>query len=182
MPFFPLSGIEFAPPLILWPHFAHLAKEGEIMDLKKLGRRNVATVTKDSRLEDAARLMRDAHVGDVIVVEQRDGLRIPLGILTDRDIVLATIALGAAPAALEAGDIMSTSLITVNETDNLLNVITLMKEQGIKRIPIVGPENELMGIIALEDIMRLLTEELSALAEVSGRQRTLEMERRRKLA
>jgi CBS domain-containing protein len=151
------------------------------MDLKQIGRKKVVTVTRDASLEQAARLMREAHVGDVVVVEHREGRKIPLGILTDRDIVMATLALGASPSALEAGDIMSAPLVTITENTSLIQVIKIMKEKGVKRVPILS-ENELVGIVALEDLMRLLTSELSALAEVSGRQRTLEQGRRRKLA
>lgn len=152
------------------------------MDLKKIGRMRVVTVTPETSLADAARLMREYHVGDVVVVEQKGGKNVPVGVLTDRDIVLATIAIGAATDALAAGDIMTSDLATVPEDSSLTQVIELMKERGVKRVPLLGEGGELAGIVALEDVTRFLARELSALAEVSQRQKEVETERRRKFA
>lgn len=149
------------------------------MDLKKVGHRKVLTVAKETSLEEAARGMREAHLGDVIVLNDR---KVPIGILTDRDIVMATIALGVDASALLVEDIMTAGLVTVKESDSLAQVIRLMKENGVKRVPIVGDEFQLLGVIALEDVLSLLAAELSALAEVSGRQRQFEVHRRRKIA
>ena len=152
------------------------------MDLRKIGKLKVITVLAESGLEDAARLMRENHVGDVVVVENRNGKHVAVGMLTDRDIVLATIALGAPVNALVVGDIMSTDLVTVNAESSLSRVIELMKERGVKRIPLTGEGKEVLGIIALEDVTRFLAHELSALAEVSLRQKEVETLRRRKFA
>ncbi len=152
------------------------------MDLKKIGRRNVVSISKESSVEAAAKVMRENHVGDVVVVDYELGREIPLGILTDRDIVVATVALGASTSALAVEDIMTTGLVTVNENDSVTHVIQTMRERGVKRLPIVGPEQELVGIVAVGDIIALLTAELSALVEVSQQQRKFEMQRRRRIA
>ncbi len=152
------------------------------MDLKKLGSKRVVTVTADTSLEDAARLMRENHVGDVVIVESKGSKKIPIGILTDRDIVMATIALGAPAAPLATGDIMTSDLVTIKEDESLNHLIDLMKEKGVKRVPIVGKDCDLLGIIALEDVMALLTKELAALAEVGKRQKEVEFQRRQKFA
>jgi CBS domain-containing protein len=159
-----------------------LLAKGEDMDLKKLGSKRVVTVTADTSLEDAARLMRENHVGDVVIVESKGSKKIPIGILTDRDIVMATIALGAPAAPLATGDIMTSDLVTIKEDESLNHLIDLMKEKGVKRVPIVGKDCDLLGIIALEDVMALLTKELAALAEVGKRQKEVEFQRRQKFA
>ncbi len=152
------------------------------MNLKNLGQKYVVTVTTETSLEDTARLMRENHVGDVVVVEKKGDRKLPVGILTDRDIVMATIALGAPVTPLAAGDIMTTDIVTVGENESLNNLIDLMKERGVKRVPIVNSERGLVGIIALEDVMALLSRELAALAEVGRRQKEVELQRRRKFA
>lgn len=152
------------------------------MDLKKIGNQRVVTVLADTPLEDAARLMRENHVGDVVVVKSKNGKAVPIGILTDRDIVMATIALGAPVSPLTAGDLMTTELVTIQEGQSLIQLIDLMKKRGVKRVPLVGKDHELVGIIALEDVMNLLAGELSALAEVANRQKQMELHRRQKLA
>ena len=152
------------------------------MNLKNLGQKYVVTVTPETNLEDASRLMRENHVGDVVVVEVKAGRKVPVGILTDRDIVLATIAVGAPAKPFVAGDIMTKNIVTVKEDESLNNLIDLMKEKGVKRVPIVNRERGLIGIIALEDIIGLLSRELNALAEVVKRQKEIELQRRPKLA
>jgi CBS domain-containing protein len=152
------------------------------MDLKKIGNRRVISVLAETSLEDASRLMRENHVGDVVVIEPRGDRRVPIGMLTDRDIVLATIAIGAPVAALAAGDIMSSEVVMMPEDGSLSSAITLMKERGVRRIPLVGEGKDLRGILALEDVMSFLARELTALAEVSAREKEIETQRRRKLA
>jgi CBS domain-containing protein len=150
------------------------------MNLKTLGQKYVVTVTTETSLEDTARLMRENHVGDVVVVELKGDRKLPVGILTDRDIVMATIALGAPVKPLAAGDIMTTNIVTVKENESLNNLIDLMKEKGVKRVPIVNQERGIVGIIALDDVMALLSRELAALAEVGKRQKEVELQRRQK--
>jgi CBS domain-containing protein len=152
------------------------------MELLKIGRSQVVSVKPEATLEETARVMREHHVGDVVVAEERGNQRFPVGIMTDRDIVMATLALGAPTAPMLAEDLMTTDLVTVGEQESLVRVIELMKENGVKRVPILGKEKELVGIIALEDIMRLLSQEIAALTEVGRRQKEIEFDRRRKLA
>lgn len=152
------------------------------MDLRKIGKRRVATVLPEMTVRDAARVMREAHLGDVIVVEQRDQKVFPVGILTDRDIVMSTTALGVSPVDFLVGDVMTRNLVTAGSHEPLNRVIDLMKEHGVKRIPIVSPDGELDGIVSIEDVMRLLSEEMCALSQVYERQRANEAERRRKVS
>jgi CBS domain-containing protein len=152
------------------------------MGLVDIGRRKVVTAERETSLNDAARIMREAHVGDVVVVDQQGAHPAPVGILTDRDIVMATVAIGATPGAFNVDDVMTSSLVTVSEEDSVAKVILLMKEHGVRRIPILGAKAELAGIISIEDVISHLAEELSSLAEVSSRQYQMEIQRRRKIA
>lgn len=152
------------------------------MNLKSIGTSRVITVGRETSLNDAARLMRDHHVGDVVVVENREGRPCPVGILTDRDLVMATTALGAPTEPMAAGDVMTSEVVTAAEDAGLSHVIRLMKTHGVKRIPLVGLYGELVGLVALEDVMSFLVTELASLAAVGKEQELVEWERRRRLA
>ena len=105
--------------------------------------------------------MRDHHVGDVIVVEHKENGRIPVGILTDRDILIGLLAEGIDLNAVTAGDVMSSELITVEEYDDILVTIELMQDKGVRRIPVVNREGGLEGILAVDDMIELFAEELA---------------------
>jgi len=148
------------------------------MQLKEMGANQVITVAMETTLEEAARVMRDEHVGDVVVVSDHK----PRGILTDRDIVMTTIALGAPANPLTAGDLMSADLVTILETESVSTLVSLMKRNGVRRVPLVKETGELVGIVSVEDVMSYLARELTALSEISIRQREKERHRRRNVA
>lgn len=152
------------------------------MILKNVGHREVVTAFEEDSLHFAAKKMREGHVGDVVVVKRKGGKLVPVGMLTDRDIVVATVALKAPLAKLAVGDVMSASLISARECDGLGQVLGLMKQNGIRRVPLVGKNGELKGIVVIEDILRFLAMELSSATEVFSRQRKLEVKRRLSLA
>jgi CBS domain-containing protein len=104
--------------------------------------------------------MREHHVGDVVVVEERHGRRFPVGILSDRDIVVEVLAEDLAPEAVDIGDLMSADLLTAREGDALLDAIKRMKERGVRRLPVVDEAGALVGILALEDLIELIGEQL----------------------
>lgn len=115
----------------------------------------------DASLSDVAALMRKHHVGDVIVVQQTDAQRVPIGIVTDRDIVLETIALQVEAHAFTAGDLMSTPVVTVREDEGLIETLRLMRDHKVRRVPVVTAAGTLVGIVTADDIINLLAMELS---------------------
>jgi CBS domain-containing protein len=112
-------------------------------------------------IPDVAALMRKHHVGGVVVVENKDGLRLPIGIVTDRDIVIETIALQLDANVFTAGDIMTPSLVTVHENQGFIDTLRLMRQHKIRRMPIVTQAGTLFGIVTADDIINLLVMELS---------------------
>jgi predicted transcriptional regulator len=140
--------------------------------------REVVVVERSASILDAARLMRDFHVGDLVVVESRDGHRVPVGILTDRDIVIEIIAKEVAMASVTVQDIMSFDLVTVRESDDLLDILPLMRQRGVRRVPVVDAQRALIGILAVDDILELLAEEMGELARLVGREQARERTRR----
>lgn len=152
------------------------------MNLKEVGTREVITAFRDESLIAAAKKMRDAHVGDVVVVKRRGTRLVPVGILTDRDIVVATVALKVPVDVLSVGDVMTYSLISARETDGISKALELMRDHGVRRIPIVGKAGDVKGIVAIEDIIGFMTEQLSTISEIFSRERKLETRRRLKIA
>jgi len=117
-------------------------------------------------LRDAALQMRNEHVGALVVVERDGEVVRPVGILTDRDIVVAVLAVPEArPESICVADAMSTDLEVAREDDGLFEVVQRMSERAVRRLPVVGPDGALRGVVSLDDALRVLGAELGQLAE-----------------
>jgi CBS domain-containing protein len=139
--------------------------------------RQVVIAHRDESLAEAARRIRDFHVGTLIVVDEQDGRRIPVGMLTDRDLVVSVLAGdGRDFDALVVGDVMSTELVTAREDDNLLDALKRMRSFGVRRLPIVNEKGGLEGIVTFDDLVDLVAEELSDLTSLVGREQKRERE------
>lgn len=125
---------------------------------------------RDLTVQGAALLMRNHHVGDLVVVEQPNGERVPVGIITDRDIVVSVIALGLDPASLLVGDIMVEELMTATEDEDVYETIDRMRFKGIRRVPVVNSMGGLAGIVSIDDLVEFLAEEMGELSRISSRQ------------
>ena len=130
------------------------------MNVGELCNREVIIVGQDATVLEAAKLMRQYHVGDLVVIEKRQGASFPIGILTDRDIVIEIIAAEVDFDAVTVGDVMSYELITASEEDAIADTIKLMRDKGIRRVPVVNKQGELEGIIAVDDLIDLLAEQM----------------------
>jgi CBS domain-containing protein len=127
---------------------------------------NVATVGAGIDVAEAAKLMREQHVGDLIVVKTRGDASVPVGILTDRDIVVGVIAKGVEPNAVTVGDTMTRNLLTVREDASLEFALREMRRYGVRRAPVVRANGDLVGVITADDIIQHLAVQLSRLADV----------------
>ncbi len=132
--------------------------------------REVVICRPDDSIQEVAKLMRDQHVGDVIVAEESGNGLTPIGILTDRDIVIELLAEEIDINSVTVADVMSNKLITVKEDNAFLTTIELMRDKGIRRIPVVDRQGELVGIIAVDDLIELIAEQLTDLARLFGRE------------
>jgi CBS domain-containing protein len=148
------------------------------MPVGELAIRQVVIASRDTSVLEAAKLMRQYHVGDIVITDETDGKRLPVGIVTDRDIVLEVLAQEIDAAKLSVGDIMSGDLITVREYEGVLQTIQLMRAKGARRAPVVDKEGALIGIISADDFVELLADELSDLAKLISREQKREAEAR----
>ena len=125
----------------------------------------VAVVEPDTTALMVAQLMRQCHVGALVVVDAETRSR-PVGIVTDRDLVLELIAEGLDPAVFTAGDIMTVDLLTCHVNTDTAQAVQLMKTRGVRRLILIDDEQRLVGIVSMEDLLGLMAQELTEL--VSG--------------
>ncbi|MEO7344453.1 MAG: CBS domain-containing protein, partial [Methylotenera sp.] len=141
--------------------------------------RKVITVQRNTTVLQAAILMREFHVGDVVVVKNVKNKVVPVGIVTDRDIVIELVATELDYRVITAGDIMLAELTAAKESDGVFETIQLMASKGVRRLPVVGNSGELVGIVTLDDLLLLLAKELGALTELVAREQENEATQRR---
>ncbi|MHB1189146.1 CBS domain-containing protein [Thiobacillus sp.] len=144
------------------------------MAVGEICNREVVIAVKTLSVVDAAQLMRTHHVGDLVVVEEKDGCKHPVGIVTDRDIVVEVVAAGVNPDTLKVGDIMGPDVATVRESEGLFEALRYMRDKGVRRMPVVDREGGLVGILTLDDLLSLLAEEMTELAKLVSRERQRE--------
>lgn len=136
--------------------------------------RDVVFTTRNATVQSAAKLMRHYHVGTVVVVDDTDGKRIPVGIVTDRDVVVEINALDLDPNVITVEDIMSRELVTVREQEGLLDSMEVMRYKGVRRLPVVDRAGNLAGILSIDDLLEALSEQMTELTRIVGRERAHE--------
>ena len=141
--------------------------------------RDVVVIEKTESVREAINLMRKNHVGDVVVVEMQENASIPLGILTDRDIVVEILAEDVDLNAVNVGDVMSDQLVTINEDTKLLDAIKQMRIKGVRRLPVVNESGELQGILSVDDLLELIVEQLSDIVALVTKEITNEVKSRK---
>ena len=148
------------------------------MSIGEFCTRRVVVAEKNTGIVALAQLMRKHHVGDVVVVEKQVDRMLPVGIITDRDIVVELIAAEVDLDSVTTGDVMSPKLVTAREKEGIWDTLQQMYSNGIRRLPVVNEEGGLEGILAVDDLIDLLAEELALLAKITDRGQALERERR----
>jgi len=144
------------------------------MAVGEICNREVVIAKKALSVVDAAQLMRTHHVGDLVVVEEKDGRKQPVGIVTDRDIVVEVVAAGVDADALKVGDIMGPEVATVRESEGLFEALRYMRDKGVRRMPVVDSAGGLVGILTMDDMLSLLAEEMTELAKLVSHERQRE--------
>lgn len=149
------------------------------MAIGEICNREVVFATRDTTVQAAAKLMRHYHVGSLVIVDDLAGKRIPVGIVTDRDIVVEVDATDLDPKVITIGDIMTPELITVPESEGVLETMEVMRFKGVRRMPVVDSDNQLTGIVTIDDLIEVLAEELTDLTRSISREQTREMQGRK---
>jgi CBS domain-containing protein len=131
------------------------------VQIGSLIRRSVESIAPGASCLEAARRMRDMGVGSLVVAERRR----PLGMLTDRDLVIRLVARGLAPDQVMVGEIMSERPIFVSQTRDVATVLEVMRDEGVRRVPVVDDAHELVGVVALDDLILVVSSELGSIAD-----------------
>ena len=128
-------------------------------------RRAVISIEPDLDILAAARLMREKHVGFLIVTESgAEAIAKVVGVLTDRDIVVAVVAREAEPRSLKVGDVMTRNPLIVAEDCSLDAALSFMRDAGVRRVPVVGPHGELKGVLSVDDVLERMAQQLTNIA------------------
>lgn len=128
---------------------------------------DVVTVQHDMPLVQCAKIMHDDQVGSLVMTELRDGVTVPVGLLTDRDITVKVVAFSLDPQVFTASDIMTRPLISARPDEDLMSVLARMRKQGVRRVPVITEKGALVGILSADDIWETLSEEVDSLAHTN---------------
>jgi CBS domain-containing protein len=145
---------------------------GEIaMNVGEICQRNVVTVRPFDELLTAARLMREKHIGYLVVVEPAfaEGAFQPAGVLTDRDLVVSVMARETDPRSVLVGDVMTREPVLARIGDSLPAALEQMRRIGVRRLPVVDDHGDLVGVLSLDDVIYSL---VGQLGDVAGSIRT----------
>jgi len=149
------------------------------MLLKEICTPDVVCCTPGTSVLAAARLMRQRHVGDLVVVEDPDGDQSPLGIVTDRDLVVEVLALERNPASVTVREVMRKPVVVAGCDEEASKAAERMKMHGVRRVPVMGNNRKLAGIISLDDLLVQLASDANALVDVVAREQGQEHRSRR---
>lgn len=149
------------------------------MPVGEICNREVIVVYKGNTALETAQLMRGHHVGAVVVVEERAGVRVPVGIVTDRDLVVEIMSAKLDPALITLADIVISELYTIGEEAGIFEAIELMRKGGVRRLPVVAGDGALVGILTLDDLLELFAEELVSLSKLVRHEQRKEVATRR---
>ena len=146
------------------------------MKVGTICQRVVVTVQRSDEVTTAAHLMRDKHVGYLVVVQTdaAGGAPRPIGVLTDRDLVVTLLARDVSPGSVRVGDVMTPNPVTVAESDAMEAALQRMRESGIRRLPVINGQGELVGIIATDDILKVIAGDTVDVVTTVTRERSVE--------
>ena len=147
------------------------------MSMASICNRRVVMIGVEESVLEAATLMREQHVGDVVVTRS-NGHRIPIGIITDRDIVVVVVAPGLDPRLITVGDVMQRQLVTAPVAQGVQETLQQMRAKGVRRMPLVDDAGALVGIVTLDDLLQLLADEFQELARLIDQEKSVEEHRR----
>jgi CBS domain-containing protein len=148
------------------------------MSIAELCNREVVCATRDTTILEAASLMRRHHVGDIVIVDEDADRRWPIGIVTDRDIVVEVVAVGLDPGLVKLADLMLEPLTILEEHVGVAQTFRTMAQNGVRRMPVVDAQGALLGIVTLDDLLAHLAPQLANLGELVANTRQREMQKR----
>lgn len=149
------------------------------MNVGEYCNRSTVWIAGEVDVGEAAKLMREHHVGFLIVGRQADEVCRPIGVITDRDIVVQVVARDLDPHAVTVEDVMTREPLIARESEDLQDVLQAMRVAGVRRVPVVDERGVLSGIMAISDAIDLITE---MLCDISGSIKSGQRQERRAMS
>jgi CBS domain-containing protein len=140
---------------------------------------DVACCSPRTTALEAAHLMRRKHTGDLVVIDDDDQKPSPLGIITDRDIVVEVLGKGLDPAVTTVGSVIRTPVVIAEEGEDSSQVLERMRTHGVRRIPVVGVGGKLVGIVTVDDMLKRLASDAALLTQIVSTEQSHETRARR---
>ncbi|RMH80634.1 MAG: CBS domain-containing protein [Acidobacteria bacterium] len=138
------------------------------MSVESLARKEVITLKPSDSVFDAVKLMKEKNIGSVVIVDDENR---PVGIITDRDVVLRVVYEGLDPKATALNKVMTRGLSVLEEGMGLFEALSFMREEGVRRYPVVDSSGKLTGFLSLDDMLYLLGKELASVADIIEKER-----------
>jgi len=138
--------------------------------------RDIATTSPDVDVATAAKLMRNHHVGFLVVTDRRDGRQYPVGVISDRDVVLKAVARDIDPRSLKVSDVMTAGPLVAKADEDLEDLMARMRENGVRRAPVIDSDGALVGVVSFDDVLQTLARMLGNMASSVVNQRVAEIE------
>ncbi|MBS1230416.1 MAG: histidine kinase [Proteobacteria bacterium] len=149
------------------------------MSIGEFCNREVVVVEPSCTILEAARLMRQHHVGALVIVAADAGVNRPVGVVTDRDLAVEVMAAGLDPEEVLVGEVVTEALYSVRESEGVFETMRLMRDHGVRRLPVVDDRGGLQGIFTTDDLLALLAEEMNELSRLIVHEQAKEFRRRR---
>jgi CBS domain-containing protein len=144
------------------------------MLLKEICTTDVAFCDRDTTIVQAAALMRSKHTGDLVVVDDAVDECAPVGVITDRDIVIKVLGDELDPRRVTVGQVMRAPIVVARDSEDTSEAVSRMRTHGVRRLPVTSASGRLVGIVTLDDLLKLLVSEADALLEVVGKEQDRE--------
>ena len=137
----------------------------ETLNAGEICNRIVVVAERTMTVVGAAQRMREQHVGCLVVVDETASGRVVIGMLTDRDIVTGVIAKAVDPAQLRVEDVMTTHVVTVQESTAFAELLAAMRRKGLRRLPVTDAKGALVGLVTLDDLLEIMAEQMRAVVQ-----------------
>lgn len=144
------------------------------MNVGEVCSREVYILKADEPLASAVAEMMKRHIGAIVVVAPEPDCLRPVGIVTDRDVVRGQVSLKKDLPSLTLREVMTSAPLTVSETSGIAEAIERLRARSVRRAPVVNDSGDLVGIVSIDDLLPVVSEELGALARLVGSQARLE--------
>lgn len=141
------------------------------MNIINIYNRNVIVADQNSDVLTAAQLMRQHHVGTIVIVADAVNSKKPIGIVSERDLVVKVLAKNVSAKDITLHDTMTRDLVCLREDDDIIDTIRVMCMEGVRRAPVINKQGNLVGILAMDDLVEMLADDLSNLARLIERGR-----------